>query len=247
MVNGLYVAASGMIPRIIQLDNVSNNLANLSTHGYKKSSIFLRELITAQHALDHAMGIERTQVPEEVWIDYSQGTFDKTGNDFDLALNGSGFFRVRDNAGTIFYTRNGRFFRDPNGTLVNNEGMFLLDNLYNIINIDGDKMEIMGNGDVYVDGENTAAIGIAEFNSIDYRALQGIGMGLFRKPAAVNEIPSNPATRFYQGYLEDANVEPVHAMVDMIEIFRAYELGQKAIQIQDQTLQRVVTEVGAIR
>lgn len=247
MVNGLYVMASGMVPRIVQMDNVSNNLANVSTHGYKKSSVFLRQLITASRALDHAMGVESRDVPTEVWIDFSQGTFEKTDNTFDVALNGSGFFRVLDTSGRIYYTRDGRFHRDPNGFLVNNEEMFLLNNLNKIIRIEGNDMVIMGNGDVTVDGENVDTIGLAEFNENDYSSLMGTGAGLFEKPATVNEIPSGTDTQFYQGYLEDANVEPVHTMVDMIEIFREFELGQKAIQIQDQTLQRVVTEVGVLR
>ena len=247
MVNGLYVTASGMVPRIAQMDNVSNNLANASTHGYKKSSVFLRELIDARYALDHAMGISPNSSPGEVMIDFSQGTFEKTGNPFDLALNGSGLFRVRDNTGTVYYTRNGRFHRDPNALLVNNEGMYLLDDRYNVILADGADVVMEGNGSVLVDGENIATIGLAEFAESDYESLEGIGSGLFTKPAAVNEILPNPSTQFYQGFLEDANVDPVRGMVDMIEIFRAFELGQKAIQIQDQTLQRVVTEIGTIR
>lgn len=247
MVNGIYTATGGMMPRIVQIDNVANNLANVSTHGYKKSSIFLRQLITAQKALDHAMGIEGTDKPEDVWKDFSQGTFDKTENLFDIALNGPGFFRVRGSDGSMHYTRDGQFHLDHNGVIVNSDGMSLLDNTYNLILVDGDEINIMANGDVYTDGELTTTIGLADFAPGDYQALSDIGHGLFEKPQAVNETFTNPETRFYQGYLEDANVEPVRAMVDMIEIFRAYELGQKAVQIQDQTLQRVVTELGTVR
>ncbi|MFC1692545.1 flagellar hook-basal body protein [Candidatus Latescibacterota bacterium] len=247
MINGLYLSAAGMLPRINQMSNVSNNLANVSTNGYKKSNIFLRQLIDASYALDHAMGIERQQAPEDVRIDFTQGTFEKTNNPFDLALNGSGFLRVRDNAGEINYTRNGRFYQDPNGFLVTGSGMFLLSDVNNVLRIDGDEVDIMGNGDIVIDGVQTDTIGIAEFDNADYTNLYDIGMGLFKKPAAVNEILPNPDAVLYQGYLEDSNVEPVKTMVDMIELFRAFELGQKAIQIQDQSLQRVVTEVGVIR
>jgi len=248
MVNGIYTAAAGMVPRINQMDNVADNLANVSTSGYKKSCIFLRELITARYALDHALGAERTEVPEEVWIDFTQGSFENTKNDFDIALNGSGFLRVRDAAtGNVYYTRNGHFHLDPNGVLVNERGMALLDDNYNIILIDGGDVEIMGNGNVVVDDEPLTTIGLAEFDANDYHSLRSIGAGLFEKPASVNEVLPNPGTKFLQGYLEDANVEPVRTMVDMIEIYRAFELGQKAIQLQDQTLQRVVTEVGTVR
>ena len=131
--------------------------------------------------------------------------------------------------------------------MVNNEGMFLLNNSNNIIRIEGNNVVIAESGEVFVDGGIAAVIGIADFNQSDYEALQGIGKGLFVKPAAVNETPRNLTTQLLQGYLEDSNVDQVNTMVDMIELFRAFELGQKAIQIQDQTLQRVVTEVGVVR
>jgi len=247
MVNGLYLSAAGMMPRIVQMDNVSNNLANVSTNGYKKSDIFLRELITAQYALDHAMGNDRAEVPEDVRTDHTQGTFGRTDNPFDLALNGSGFFRVRDADGSMYYTRDGRFHLDPNGMLINNRGMQVMDIRNNAIFIDGDEVVIGGDGNIVVDGEPLTAIALSEFDTGDYPSLSSVGSGLFTKSAAVQEIAPNPATQFYQGYLEDANVDPVKTMVDMIELFRSFELGQKAIQIQDQTLQRVVTEVGSLR
>ena len=236
-----------MTPRIVQIDNVANNLANASTTGFKKSNVFLRQLIDAQKSLDRAMGIAPTRISEDVRIDYSQGTFNKTSNTFDIALNGSGFFRVRDNAGDIYYTRDGRFHLDPNGILENSSGMFLLDMFNNFIGIDGNEIEIMGNGDVFVDEVNTATIGLAEFAPNDYQTLQNIGNELFTKPAAVNEILSNPDTQVLQGFLEDSNVDQLTTMVDMIELFRAFELSQKSIQIQDQTLERVVTEVGVVK
>lgn len=247
MIQGIYTSVSGMIPRMNQQTNVANNLANQSTHGYKKGAIFLRQLITAQYALDHAMGIERTEVPENFMIDYTQGTFDNTGNIYDIALNGSGFFRVRDNAGNVYYTRSGRFYLDPDGNMMNSSGMYLLNDRNNIIRIQGRNVEIMANGDIYDDGKFTDTIGLADFNPNDYQTLNRIGMGLFAKPAAVNEAQPNPETNMLQGFLEDSNVKPILAMVDLIEIFRTFELGQKSIQIQDQTLQRVVTEVGTVR
>ena len=247
MVQGIYTAVSGMIPRINQVRNVANNLANQTTSGYKKSSIFLRQLITAQYALDHASGVERTEVPEDFRIDFTQGTFEKTDRDYDIALNGSGFFSVLDNAGNINYTRNGRFYLDQNGQMINSTGMFLLNDSNNIIRIQGRNVEIMGNGDIYEDNLYRDTIGYTDFNTNDYQTLTNLGKGLFTKPAAVNEIQPNPDTQMLQGFLEDSNVNPILAMVDMIEMYRIFELGQKSIQIQDQTLQRVVTEVGVVK
>ncbi len=247
MVKGIYTTVNGMIPRVNQERNIANNLANQNTNGYKKSSIFLRQLITAQYALDHAMGIERTEVPEDFRIDFTQGTLDKTDMPYDIALNGSGFLRVRDNAGDIYYTRNGRFYLDQDGFMINSSGMFLLNNIDSAIRIMGGDMEIKGNGDVYEEGVRVNTIGFIDFDVNDYQTLFNLGRGLFTKPPAVNEIQPEPDTLVLQGFLEDSNVKPILAMVDMIDIFRTFELGQKSIQIQDQTLQRVITEVGVVR
>jgi flagellar basal-body rod protein FlgG len=125
--------------------------------------------------------------------------------------------------------------------------MYLLNDRYNIITIDGDEVTIFGNGEIMVDGEYSQTIGLADFAEADYDALESVGAELFRNPGGINEIQTSDKTIFLQGFLEDSNVEPVNEMVDMIEIFRMFELGQKSIQIQDQSLQRVVTEVGTVR
>jgi len=247
MIKGLYLSAYGMIPRMNEQNNIANNLANVSTHGYKKTNMFLRQLITADNALDHALGAGRSQVSEDPRIEYSQGSFDRTENVYDLALNGPGFFRLRDTAGNMLYTRNGRFYLDNNGFMTNNEGMHLLSDRYNLIRIQGGEVLIYGNGEIVVDGEVTDTIGLADFAPTDYELLAGTGKQQFLKPAAVNEIRPSASTIFMQGYLEESNVDPITTMVEMIDVFRMYELGQKSIQIQDQTLQRVVTEVGVVR
>ncbi len=247
MIKGLYLSAYGMIPRMNQQNNIANNMANVSTNGYKRTDMFLRELITADNALDHALGADRTEISEDPRINFTQGTFDRTENVYDLALNGPGFFRLRDTAGNITYTRNGRFYLDNNGFMTNNEGMHLLSDRYNLIRIDGGEVMIYGNGDIVVDGEVTDTLGLADFAQADYEQLVGTGKQQFVKPAAVNEIRSSVSTIVMQGYLEESNVDPVSTMVEMIDVFRMYELGQKSIQIQDQTLQRVVTEVGVVR
>lgn len=247
MIKGLYLSAYGMIPRMNQQNNIANNMANVSTNGYKRTDMFLRQLITADNALDHALGADRTEISEDPRINFSQGTFDRTENVYDLALNGPGFFRLRDTAGNIIYTRNGRFYLDNNGFMTNNEGMHLLSDRYNLIRIDGGEVIIYGNGDIVVDGEVTDTLGLADFAQADYELLVGTGKQQFVKPAAVNEIRPSVSTTVLQGYLEESNVDPVLTMVEMIDVFRMYELGQKSIQIQDQTLQKVVNEVGVVR
>lgn len=247
MVKGIYTSVSGMIPKMNQMTNISDNLANQTTSGYKKGQIFLRKLITAKYALDHAMGRERTEVPEDFRVDYSQGTFNSTDNTYDIALNGSGFFKVADSQGNVSYTRNGKFSLDSKGFLINSSGMNLLNERNKPIKISGVNVSINGNGEIMENGAITDTIGLADFSSKDYLSLRETDKGLFVKPANVNETATNPDTQFLQGYLEDSNVEPVMTMVDMIELFRVFELGQKSIQIQDQSIGKSVNEVGVVK
>jgi flagellar basal-body rod protein FlgF len=247
MIQGLYTSVAGMLPRINQQRNITNNLANETTYGYKKTDLFLRELVSAQYALDHALGNERSEVPEDARINFTQGTFDRTDQPYDLAINGSGFFKVRDTDGSVYYTRNGRFYLDPAGTLMNSRGMTLLSNLNEPIHVSGKTVTIMGDGAIIDNNVFTSTIGVSDFTEADYQSLIPTGGGLFLKPATVNEAAANPNSMVVQGFLEDSNVEPILAMVDMIESFRMFELGQKAIQIQDSTLQRITSEVGVVR
>lgn len=247
MVLGIYTSAAGMQPRINQLNNVAHNLANKTTYGYKKESIFLRQLITAQNALDHALGIERTEVPEDVRIDYSQGSFHNTGAQYDIAIHGPGYFRLQDAAGTIFYSRDGNFQLMPNGYLMNTEGMYLLDMNNQPISLTGENVRIVPNGNVFEEDRLVTRIGLADFDPADYPNLNSRGRGIFTRPAVINEIPRDPNAEILQGTLEESNVKSIEEMVSMMELFRFFESGQRSIQIQDQTLNRVVTEVGVVR
>jgi len=247
MVNGIYTSASGMLPRMVQMDNVANNLANVSTTGYKKNSVFLRELITADRVLSGKLAKQPEKIPEEVWVDYTQGSFEKTGNSLDIAFNGPGFFKVKDQSGNIFYTRNGHFITDTQSNIVTSDGMYLLSQSNSTIKANGSNIAISESGDISVDGEYVATIGKADFSNDDYKQLKSIGEGLFERPANIQEKAVSSSTLVYQGYLEESNVDPVLTMIDMIQLHREFELGQKSIQIQDQSLQRVVNEVGVLR
>ena len=247
MIKGLFTAAGGMLPRIVQQDAAAENLAYVSTNGYKKSEVFLRRLIDASSALDRAMGREQKNGPEELRTDFTQGTFDPTEVPFDLALNGPGFFRLQDASGAMYYTRNGKFHLNPDGVVVNTANMPLLDTAGAPIRVSGETVAITGDGTVEVDGEKTVRIAISDFDPKGYRSLVQVGKILYRKPTSTAETPASTATQVMQGYLENSNVDEIRLMVDMIEILRSFEMGQKSIQIQDQTLQRVVTELGAVR
>jgi len=255
LIRGLYSAASGMVFNFKQELTVMNNLANVSTTGYKKekitSSDFSNLMIVPQTGggmgspllAGAAIGtVGAGTEPSEIGLDQSQGDLVDTGNPLDLALSGPGFFAVQTPSGT-FYTRDGTFFKDAMGRLATANGGLVL----------GENGPIqIGQGDVLVDGDGTVSVGgkvVGRIRLVDFdpqETMLKIGDNYL--------VPENPNAQaraaatavINQGYLERSNVDPTSEMVDMLSALRAYEASQKMIQLQDQTLDRAVNEVSKV-
>lgn len=261
MVRGLYTAWTGMVNEQKRLDVISNNMANADTTGFKKQGVtsqsFDDELTIRIHDNNQ---YNRTKVPignmnlgvkiGETYHDFSQGSLRETGNTYDLALSGDGFFTIQttDKQGVTStkYTRDGSFTVTTDGYLVTKDGDYVLDTNGNRIQIPGAQtagnVAFDSNGNVLVDGQQVATLGIASFANPQALLLYGENMyeatdaaGLQASTATVN-----------QGYLEMSNTNVIEEMVDMITITRAYEAGQKMIQSVDGTLQKAVNEIGKV-
>ena len=183
----------------------------------------------------------------EIAVDYSQGAFESTGNTFDLAIAGEGFFTIQTPQG-IRYTRNGAFFKNQNGVLQDIRGYNLLDRQGNAITIPADfsdsRISISADGSIFANGENQplAQIQIVQFDN--RLAVQKQGDNLF---AAVNGAQPEPATgEVMQGMLEKSNVEIVREMVELIENHRLYEANSKAVTTQDTMLDNSVNQIGRL-
>ena len=261
MVRGLYTAWTGMINEQKRLDVISNNMANADTTGFKKQGVtsqsFDDELTIRIHdnnvynANKKAIGYMNLGVKiGETYHDFSQGSLRETGNTYDLALSGDGFFTIQttDKQGVTStkYTRDGSFTVTTEGYLVTKDGDYVLDTNGNRIQIPGAQtagsVAFDANGNVIVDGQQVATLGIAAFENPQALLLYGENMyeatdaaGLQAGTATVN-----------QGYLEMSNTNVIEEMVDMITITRAYEAGQKMIQTVDNTLQKAVNEIGKV-
>ncbi|HHY37011.1 MAG TPA: flagellar hook-basal body protein [Firmicutes bacterium] len=242
MIRGLYTSASGMAAQLKAQDVSANNLANASTAGFKKDipafaafpELFLYRL---NDGVTGAVGTSPLPAPvgtlgtgvnlEEVVTGWSQGALQETGRELDFALDGTGFFVVNTPRGRR-YTRNGSFKEGPGGELVTAAG-------YQVVARDG--------GAVYAGtGNLVEQLLVVDFPPGTNLTKEGDSLYNAPTPGLVVEQP-----RILQGALEQANVNVVAAMVDMIACLRAYEANQKAIQTQDQTLEKVVNEVGRIR
>jgi flagellar basal-body rod protein FlgG len=183
----------------------------------------------------------------EIAVDHSQGAFESTGNTFDLAIAGEGFFTIQTPQG-IRYTRSGAFFRNQNGVLQDIRGYNLLDRAGNAITIPATtpdaRITISADGSIFTNGENQplAQIQVVQFDN--RLALQKQGNNLF---AAVNNAQPQQATgEVMQGMLEKSNVEIVREMVELIHNHRLYEANSKAVTTQDTMLDSSVNQIGRL-
>lgn len=257
MVRGLYTGWTGMLNEQKRLDVISNNLANSATVGYKQESVTSQSfdnLLTikikdASEAYnDRAIGTMSLGVKlGEVYTDYGQGSLRETGNTFDLALEGKGFFSVsvtdKEGNETTQYTRDGSFSMTKDGYIVDQNGNHLLGESGEIsIEADTSNIAIDATGSIYADGVYVDKVLTTDFEDYDYLQKQGDNMYLALDGAT--EIASTAGIQ--QGFTEQSNVNVVSEMVDMIAITRAYEANQKVIQTVDGTLDLAVNSVGKV-
>ena len=177
---------------------------------------------------------------DDIYIDYSQGDLDQTGVDTDFAIDGDGFFAVQTENG-IMYTRSGDFSLSPQGILVDKQGNPVLTDSGPLA-IQADTFTVNDDGTVTINDYAAGRIRVVDFEKPYQLRKVGDSYLAPKDPTAV-ERPSADY-RIRQGYLEKSNVNIVEVMVDMLSSFRAYEAGQKAIQAQDETLDKAVNDLG---
>lgn len=244
MLKGIYKAASGMIPRMKQQEIRANNIANASTPGFKKDSVFLKELDSARQSTMTKKSDWQTHMIDQIYTDYTQGGFNRTDNVLDLAIEGNGFFILESPEGeTRQYTRNGNFAINTEGYLVNSEGFRVLGDGGPIYVGEG-LVEINESGEILIDGSSAARLQVVDFSNKE--TLVKVGSSGFMVDETVEEEPASGFT-IRQGFLEQANINVVKEMVGMIIALRHFESGAKAIQSQDESLNALFNQVGRTR
>lgn len=243
MLKGIAAAASGMLPQLKRQEVITNNLANAGTAGFKRDRLFVEQLNRAQAGNTQSVADWQTPNVMGVQIDFSAGQMDRTGNPYDLALAGDGFFVVSTPDGER-YTRNGHFTLTDQGVLVTADGNPVMGE-GGEIRLTADDATIGSDGTISVNGQRVDKLRIARF--ADPNVLVRAGSSLFAvgAPGAAPEDMGNPAIE--QGMLERSNVSTIEEMVSMITTFRFYEADQKAVQMQDASQGRVVNELGRIQ
>jgi flagellar basal-body rod protein FlgG len=240
MIKGLYSSASGMVPSVRKQELHANNIANAKTTGFKKDVQFNRELNKAE--AKHQLKKDDWQLPlvDQDFVDFSSGTFDKTGNPLDLAIEGDGFFVLLDDEGNQYLSRAG-MFEVSNDGLLQFPGGLTLQGASGPIEVGRGELSVSQSGEVQVNGITVNQITPQTVS--DLGLLEKAGSSLFRVPDGVELINSSqPVVR--QGYLEAANLNIVEEMVDMIITYRMYEANAKALQSQDDSLEQLFGKVG---
>lgn len=257
MMRSLWISKSGMEAQQVQLDHVSNNLANAATTGYKRASAQFEDLMYQNLRQSGANSSEQTSLPTGLQVglgtravatarSFAQGNLQQTGNALDVAINGNGFFQIQMPDGTTAYSRDGSFKTDANGQLVTNNGYAVAPGITVPANTQSLTIAPDGTVSAVVSGSaQPVVLGNLQLASfVNPGGLDPRGQNLFVETAASGTptagTPGNDGLGvLQQGALETSNVNVVEELVAMIQTQRAYELNSKAIQTSDQMLQRL--------
>jgi flagellar basal-body rod protein FlgG len=249
----LAIAATGMNAQQTNLEVIANNIANINTTGFKRARAEFSDLL---YQVDRMQGVpnraDGSLVPEGVSVGlgvkttairnvHVQGSLTSTGNRFDMALVGNGWFQIEAADGSTQYTRSGAFNTNATGQIVTADGMTVMP----AITVPANTVEVIVNktGQVYarVDGQaDLQALGQLQLaNFANEAGLAPLGDNLFSEtPAsgpAITGVPGDPGfATVEQGYLENSNVDPVKEITELISAQRAYEMNSKVIQAADE-------------
>lgn len=234
---GMIQSLETMCLQTQKLNQISNNLANADTTGYKKSQVAFEEVLL------HTTG-DRQRVGKglKVATDFEQGALKETGNPLNMAISGKGFFRIQTPQG-IRYTRDGDFHENAQGRLVTADGYTVLSQ-GGPIQLGGQRPQVDAQGNIWAGGSRVGRLAVVSF--ADQGALVKEGNNLYRLKNG--QTGGQPAQNYsvQQGYLEASNVNTTSAMVHMIELSRIAESQQKVISTIDNLDEIAASQVGTL-
>lgn len=255
MIRGLYTAVSGMITQEAKQDVITNNLANVNTVGFKKDDLAIGsfedmliqnydKVVGGQNVRNVIGYLNNGSKVDSVNTDFTSGTIEATGNSTDFAIDGRGFFTVNRN-GQNYYTRDGHFHVNPEGYLVTDSGDYVSFQQNQRLFVGNNKIVCDPQGNVKLMDSNNNVVGQDKFATADfnnYNNLQKIGDNLYQ-----GNNPRTANITVKQNSLERSNVNTVNEVVNMITTMRTFETNQKIVQSMDETLDKVVNQVGSIK
>jgi len=243
---GYYI--SGVASQMSQnkMDGIAHNLANVNSVGYMEDRTSFSSMFSGNMA--------REGVPSKTsaaflstntqYVSTRAGTIRQTGNDLDFSIHGDGYFRIQMKDGTEALTRAGNFKLDAEGTLLNQSGLAVLDKNGGPIQLPVGKISATENGALYVNGQPVAELGIAMIQ--DSRTIQKIAGSLIRT-GQENIRPADGSVSLHQGELEDANVNSVLAMTQIVDTMRTYQSMMKVVEQYNQLAGQLSDRVGVVQ
>lgn len=255
MIRALYTAATGMKAQQLFLDNVSNNLANINTTGYKRSQVNFQDLLYEKRYIAGSDSAQGFEIPSGIQLGggvrpisttkvFSQGNQQTTNRSLDFAIEGAGFFQINRPDGTTAYSRDGAFELNSKGEVVTADGLPLTPS----ITIQNAKEISVGtDGTVSVKGADSTIQKVGQIMLANFpnpSGLDSLGRNMYAETAASGSpIVSTPGQvgtgEIYQGALENSNVETVTELVNLITAQRAYEINSRAIKASDEMLSTI--------
>ena len=257
MIRSLWIAKTGLDAQQTQLDVITNNLANVSTNGFKRGRAVFEDLIYQTLRQPGAQSSQQTTIPSGLQLGtgvkpvsteriHTQGNLTQTGNTLDVAIQGQGFFQILMPDGTTGYTRDGAFQKDANGQVVTSSGYPLQPSL--TIPANAQSVTIGNDGVVTYTVQGSSAvtsagnITIATF--VNPGGLASMGQNIYQETASSGTAsPNTPGTNgtgtLNQTYVETSNVNVAEELVLMIQTQRAYEMNSKAVTTSNEMLQKL--------
>ena len=251
---GLWMSAAGLSSQVHRQDVIANNLANAKTIAFKPDFTQTQERPTAVEEFGQLVGSQQLLeklgggvLLDPTWTNYTQGSLEESGNPFDLALEGPGFFMVRNQEGEEYLTRAGTFQSSRSGHLVNESGDLVLDARRRPISLPDPEegpLSITHDGTILVgEDDQVAQIGVV---SADTKDLRKEGGNQYAYMGNTKLLPASPETQVRQGWTEASGTDPVIEITRLIESSRAIEANARLIGIHDQVMKLTVNRLGAI-
>jgi flagellar basal-body rod protein FlgG len=258
----LAIAATGMNAQQLNVEVIANNIANINTTGFKRGKAEFTDLLyQSERAAGAPNRAGEDAVPEGTLVGlgvrtaairnlHLQGALTKTGNRFDLALDGRGYFQIAGPNGENFYTRAGAFNKNADGQMVTLDGYLIQPNI--AIPAGATIVQINEAGEVYADqngDRNLQLLGqITLATFVNEAGLESLGSSLYRETvssgaATVGTPGSEGVAKIHQGYLENSNVDPVKEITELITAQRSYEMNSKVIEAVDGMFRTLATGI----